>query len=146
MSQYTEARKRISQADEAPARPKHSCAAAGCPMAGSMAESSHSTSWWCAYHYACHPSDLARVTSVLNQHHDLRDIVNHGRHLLTSSDVHPDSLAGEWQKLRELLAFGGYDDPKPGGSVDTLNAWLYRVEAMLGGYVSQARGVRRKAA
>ena len=142
MSEYTEARKRMAE-DAAPA-PNHRCAAEGCPMAGTISAGGQSSSW-CAYHHGCHPNDISRITSVLNQHKDLRDIVNAGRRLLGSKDADPNTFAAEWKRMRELLSFGGYEQPKPRGAA-TLAGWLYGCESMLYGLVTRAMGVRSNAA
>jgi len=144
---YAKAKERYESqhSDEGEAAPvAHKCSAEGCPMAGSMADSSSSSTWWCAYHRACPPMDLPRVTSVLNQHKDLRDIVTDGRRLRT---VHGNESTwpAEWRRMRELLSFGGYDDPRP--DAVTFEAWLYAVETMLGKLVVEAMtSARRRAA
>lgn len=142
MSQYTEARKRMDE-DAMPA-PANRCAADGCPMAGTISAGGQSSSW-CAYHHGCHQNDIPRITSVLNQHHDVRDIVNAGRRLLGSNDGDPSTFAAEWKRMRELLRFAGYEQPAPRGA-ETLAGWLYGCESMLLSLVTQAMGTRRKAA
>ena len=61
-----------SIADEIPHNPTRlRCHAQNCRLAGALADSSRSTSWWCAYHFGVHPNDLPRVTSVLHEHSEL---------------------------------------------------------------------------
>ena len=144
MSQYTEARQRMADPPGDTPSMRHRCAAEGCPMAGTISAGGESSSW-CAYHYACHPNDIASITSVLNQHHDLRDIVNAGRRLLVSKDADPSTFAAEWKRMRELLRFAGYEQPtlRP-AACETITGWLYSCESMLYGLVTQAMGARRK--
>lgn len=121
-----------------PARKTNHCAANGCPMAGSIDGN-------CAYHFGLVGMDIPRATSVLNQHHDLRDAINEGRRLLSDAKGDPAMLAGEWRKLRELVAFAGYDVP-PAKHHDGLGGWVNRCEGMLLGFIGEARGLRRPAA
>lgn len=84
----------------------------------------------CAYHYGIQSEDVPRVTSVLNQHRDLRDVINHARRLTGTSDMAHHALAAEWHKLRDLMLFAGYEDPKEA----SITAWIYACERMLAAY------------
>jgi len=120
----------------APTGPKM-CAAHGCMFPGSTAENSYAVNWWCAYHYGCHSEDIARITSVLNQHHVLRDAILEGRYALVHG---PQSmLSTTWQVLRARVFDHGYTVPAKRGS-ETFTGWLWEVELLLGKYV---RGIDR---
>jgi hypothetical protein len=130
---------RENLADEIPHTPSrysHRCAARDCPMAGALADGSNATNWWCAYHHACPTNDIPRVTSVLHQHKDLRDVIADGRAVLADPQRARD-ISGEWKRMADLLRFGGYTLPEPRG-VENFAGFLYRCEVMLGGFVVKA--------
>lgn len=124
---------RESLADSIPHNPTANvCKADQCPMAGSL--TGHAAGWWCAYHYRCPTSDIARVTSVLHQHTALRDMICEGRQL--TSEQHGDAslFPVHWQRMRTRLADLQYPVPE----AVTFPAFLYRLESMMGGYVAEA--------
>jgi hypothetical protein len=118
-----------AKSDETEQR-SHACFAEGCPMAAALSDGSGHRRW-CSYHHGINAEDIPRVTSVLNQHHDLRDVINHARRLACRSDMAHHALRAEWQKLRELLMFAGYEDPKE----HSITQWIYACERMLASHM-----------
>jgi hypothetical protein len=129
-----------------PTKPRRNCAAHGCPLAGSLAESSHSSNWWCSYHYGVHSTDLPRVTSVLNQHRAITDLIAEMRRALTSTEIHPDQLKTEWANWKQRVSGFAIPPHKVGEHMDDPRAWAHRVEAMLGGLIVEALGKRIRSA
>jgi hypothetical protein len=119
----------------APVLRRHSCAAIGCMMAGAFADHSGSLSWWCVYHAGARPMDFARVTSVLNQHHTLRDAIVRLRQLSADEALEPDVVNREFASVRQNLDVNGYRiTPK----VETWRGWQYSVEIEMGRLVLEA--------
>jgi hypothetical protein len=148
MSSYTKARQRYESQtsagdDDADAPPIAKCMANGCPMAAGLSlGGSRRGAQWCAYHHACHTDDLARVTSVLNQHAALRDIINEGRRFIGHANVDESAVPGEHKRLVELMRFAAYEPPK----AHNLGAFIFACETMLGGFVVEAmRSIKRAA-
>lgn len=148
MSAYSDARKRMAdKAEDAPppAPTTHYCAAYGCKLAGSMAESSGSKSWWCAYHYGAQAHDLQRITQQLAQHQGLVDAIATGRQALTDSSIAPDVQADLWRNAKATLEQMGYVVPPSWGKGDDYRSWVYRVECLLGSRIVEVRSLRRAA-
>jgi hypothetical protein len=146
MSAYTDARKRMHEAEKpAPTPTTHFCAGYGCKLAGAMAESNGSKNWWCAYHYGAPAHDLQRITQQLAQHQVLVDTISTGRQALTDPSIAPDVQADLWRNARAVLGQLGYVVPPPSGIGDDYRCWLYRVECLLGSNVVGVRSLRRAA-
>lgn len=151
MSSYAKARQRYEDKnqdeDETPAPPLAKCMATDCPMAAGLSlGGSKRGPQWCAYHHACPSDDLARVTSVLNQHKDLRDVVNAARGFVGHDNVDESKVPGEHRRLLELFRFAGYTAPEV-EQARSLTEFGYRCEALLGGFVVEAmRSLKRRAA
>lgn len=112
----------------APRPVRNKCAAIGCFLAGSVGN-------WCAYHAGARATDFGRVTSVLNQHHALRDAVVKLRQLSVDAEVDPETRRNEFRRIRNELEAVGYV-VKP--DRETMYGWQYAIETLLGGYVNSA--------
>lgn len=121
-----------SIADEIPHNPTRlRCHAQNCRLAGALADSSRSTSWWCAYHFGVHPNDLPRVTSVLHEHSELLDAVIECRTALAAQHSEAHTFSARAKVWRQKLLAAGYEVPEQGGLPD-LARWA---EITLGGHV-----------
>lgn len=124
-----------SIADEIPHNPTRlRCAAHNCCLAGALADSSRSTSWWCAYHFGVHPDDLPRVSWVLNENHELLDAVLECRTAMADQHGQAKTFPARAKVLRQKLQHAGYSVP----ATDNLPELARWAEITLGGRVRDA--------
>ena len=116
------------------------CAAHGCRFAGSIGDSSHASSWWCAHHYGA--EDLVAVTQAMARHRGLVDIVIDGR--IASNRASGREIGSIWLGLRARLDRRGYPQPKArdGSALPTFAGWLAALEVDLGNLLRPVGGPR----
>jgi hypothetical protein len=138
--------------DEKPQPLRYPCFADGCPMAGTMfpdqvmGEKSNGT---CVYHYRVSPSDIPRVTRVLQDWLCVSDEINHARGVLTGplcadAKAQDHEFAAAWNRLRALSP-GWEQQLAPGtirtskgvdtGNRQTYSDWAKHLERFIGARV-----------
>ena len=143
-------RKRAQAAgdDDPGPRTRYACTAEGCQMAGGASAGSGD---WCAFHARAQPSDLARITSVMNQHLHLRDAINAARNLLGTDKYSAAFQRAEIAKLSELVQHQGYADLvidgqdvaiAPLARTESLEGWVYRLQVGLSNIINAELGRR----
>lgn len=104
--------------DAKPPRRVYPCFATGCPMPGSIFAGKDQKDGSCAWHYGVKPSDIPRVTQVLNDWACLSYEVNEARRALTGDiaadpQALVDAFRNAWERL-EPLAGTWADKLRPG--------------------------------
>lgn len=130
-----------SPADEAD-RKKGGCAAYGCRLAGSMAEHSGSTRWWCAFHYGRPTDELKRITEVLVEHAVLLDVVVESRDFYADPQSHWETIPARAQSVSRRLADAGVLNVPKTNDLRVLGDWA---EAYVGGQVRDVIRLRQLA-
>lgn len=143
-------RKRRKEADEPVVKRTHwPCTAEGCEMAGSLSTGSGD---WCGHHARVIPDDLARVTSVMNHHHHLRDAIVLARNFVGSEARSHAFVRAELIKLSDLLQNMGYGSMQIGDELieiapyrgEEFNSFIYRLHRALEDIIRAELGKRPK--
>jgi hypothetical protein len=119
-----------SHEDRIAERPAGMCAAYGCPLHGSMSDSTTGgDTWWCSLHFGKEADELQRVTRSLNENRWLAEVVT------AVLEIHPArgdefrAKTAAW--VRQTLTANGREDLQWSGQPETTRQWSNRLKREL---------------
>lgn len=153
-SDYRGGRVNPEDAADRPERLRYPCFAEGCPMPGTMfpdqvlGEKRHGV---CPWHYRLAPSDIPKVTKVLQDWNCVTGEIEAARAALRGPHAaDPKALdevhAAAWSRLEPLLAHTGWSDvlkPRPGEHLDD---WARHLERFIGKRVVEVLSINQRRA
>lgn len=129
---------------------RYPCFADGCPMAGTIFPNGTADGkpGVCAFHYAANPTDIPKITQVLNDWQCVANEIRAARRCVTgpaaadpATQDREQALA--WGRLGPVVQRGGWGDvlaPRPG---EHYGEWAKHLERFLGARVVEVLSVRR---
>lgn len=136
-----------------PAVRRYPCFADGCPMPGTMwggitQGGTGERPGDCIWHYGVNPSDIPRVTRVLQDWHCLVDEINAARAVLCGDmacdpKAQDEAMAQGWRRLAPQVEMSGWADQlQPHKHHEHIGEWARRLTEFLGARVLEVRSVR----
>lgn len=135
-----------------PAARAYRCFADGCPMPGTMwggvtQGGTGERPGNCIWHYGVNPSDIPRVTRVLQDWACVVNEINAGRNVLCG-DMACDPLAQDaaltvgWRRLAPLIEMSGWVAELQPQAREHIGDWTRRLTEFLGARVLEVRSLR----
>lgn len=126
----------------APARrPRFSCAAHGCPMAGTLFLGSDGV---CGWHAREQGGDWPRITQVLNDWACVNQAINSLTRVLNTPDTCADpktqnaAMLEAWTALAEAVHGSGWKQRLEPQKSESIGSWVHRLRLFLGARVKES--------